>query len=304
MPESFGFEYPAVLLLLLLFILSKLFFKDEKVAYYMPHFYSVISHTNKRSSLLSFLKWMMIVFALFSLSAPVYIKKIKTHKSNAIDIVLSLDTSGSMSIYGFNAKDYNQSRLAVVKEVVSDFIATREDDRIGLVLFGTNASIASPLSFDKEAQINIVKQLEVGVLGKSTALVDSILSSVELLKNSKSKSKVIVLLSDGEDSSSKVPLEVVLKIAKKYDIKIYTIKIDESQSDMMKVIALANGAKSFYASSKVDLVKVYKTIESLEKSDVSYKSINVKEHIYFYFLTLSVLSGSFLLLFSKNREIV
>jgi len=300
--ESLSFQDPWFLVALLAFIAVRFVFKNEKSAFYMPHFVKSFQDTSSKNTLVALLKWMMIVFALVGLSDPILNKTIKTDKNNAIDIVLSLDTSGSMSMYGFNASHFNQTRLEVVKEVVVEFIKKREDDRIGLVLFGTNAAVVSPLSFDKTAQTNIVKQIKVGVLGKSTALVDSLLAGIGLLKKSQSKSKIIILLSDGEDSASKVQLEVVLKLAKKYKIKIYTIQIDKSQTNMMEVIASANGTKSFTALSKKDLQEVYKTIENLEKSQITYKSIEVKEHIFFYPLALSLFLGFLLLLVSRKRE--
>ena len=300
--ESLSFQDPWFLVALLAFIAVRFVFKKEKSAFYMPHFVKSFQDNSSKNTLVALLKWMMIVFALVGLSDPILNKTIKTDKNNAIDIVLSLDTSGSMSMYGFNASHFNQTRLEVVKEVVVEFIKKREDDRIGLVLFGTNAAVVSPLSFDKTAQTNIVKQIKVGVLGKSTALVDSLLAGIGLLKKSQSKSKIIILLSDGEDSASKVQLEVVLKLAKKYKIKIYTIQIDKSQTNMMEVIASANGTKSFTALSKKDLQEVYKTIENLEKSQITYKSIEVKEHIFFYPLALSLFLGFLLLLVSRKRE--
>ena len=300
--ESLSFQDPWILVALLAFIAVRFVFKNEKSAFYMPHFVKSFQDTSPKNTLVALLKWMIIVFALVGLSDPILNKTIKTDKNNAIDIVLSLDTSGSMSMYGFNASHFNQTRLEVVKEVVVEFIKKREDDRIGLVLFGTNAAVVSPLSFDKTAQTNIVKQIKVGVLGKSTALVDSLLAGIGLLKKSQSKSKIIILLSDGEDSASKVQLEVVLKLAKKYKIKIYTIQIDKSQTNMMEVIASANGTKSFTALSKKDLQEVYKTIENLEKSQITYKSIEVKEHIFFYPLALSLFLGFLLLLVSRKRE--
>lgn len=301
MLESFYFAHPLFLLLLVLFIFSALFFKQEQASIYMPHVYHLLPHTNKRYYLKTFLKWLMLISMILALSDPVRIKTLQSVKNNAMDIVLALDTSGSMSSYGFNEKEYKQSRLDVVKSVVQNFIQSRKNDRIGLVVFGTRAGVASPLSFDKEAQKNIVRSLDVGILGKSTALIDAVVSSTMLLKNSKSKSKIIILLSDGEDSSSKIPLAFALKLAKKHHIKIYTITIDKSYSDMMQVIADQNGAKNFEVKNKEDLQKIYASIDKLEKSDVAYKSLHVEEHIYFYFLFVSLLCGVLLLPYVKSR---
>lgn len=304
MLDSFHFTHPLFLLLLPLFILTTLLLKQEKESYYMPHFYQLLPHANNRHYRREILKWMMLTCMIVALSDPVITKKIKVVKSNAVDIVLALDTSGSMSTYGFNEKKHRQSRLDVVKEVVQNFIDARVRDRIGLVVFGTTAAIASPLSFDKEAQKNIVGSIKVGVLGKSTALIDGLVSSIELLKNSKSKSKIIILLSDGEDSASKIPLVFALKLAKKYNIKIYTITIDKSYSDMMKVIANKNGAQNFEVQNKKDLVKVYKNIDSLQKSELEYNMLSVDEHIYFYFLLIALLCAALLVPHVKRKGVL
>jgi Ca-activated chloride channel family protein len=246
----------------------------------------------------------MILFAILSLADPIIYAPQKSIKKNAIDIILALDTSGSMSMYGFDAKEYNKTRLEVVKEVVTSFIKKRSDDRIGLVAFGTHSSIISPLSFDKAPQIQLVEGLKIGVLGKSTAVVDAIVSSTKVLKNSKSRSKIIILLSDGEDSSSKVPLTIALKLAKKYQIKIYTIIIDKSSSDMMKIIAKANHTKAYNPKDKEALAKVYQDINTLEKSTLNHTTISLPQHGFQYFLLLALLSATVLLFISKKREVI
>ncbi|WP_457748617.1 VWA domain-containing protein [Sulfurimonas sp.] len=304
MLDSFHLLHPFVLLLFPLFVLSALMLKQAKESYYIPHFYELLPHMSKKYYLQEFLKWAMITSMIVALSDPVMNKTLKTRKSNSVDIVLALDTSGSMSTYGFNEKEYKQSRLDVVKNVVQNFIDARKKDRIGLVVFGTRAGVASPLSFDKEAQKNILKSIYIGVLGKSTALIDALVSSIGLLKNSKSKSKIIILLSDGEDSASKIPLLFALKLAKKYHIKIYTISIDKSYSDMMQVIASKNGAKNFEVLNKKDLLKVYETIDTLEKSEVQYNTLHVNKHIYFYFLFVSLLCALALVPSIKSKGIL
>jgi len=304
MPNYLAFEHPWFLLFLVLFVITSLIFKHEKSAYYMPHFYKKIKESKENSKILIFFKWLIVVSVVTALSDPIVKKSIQTNKKNSIDIVLSLDTSGSMSLNGFSEKDYNKTRLDVVQEVVTAFIHSRIDDRIGIVLFGTKTVIASPLSFDKDAQINIINQLKVGILGKNTALLDSLLSSIELLKNSQSKSKLIILLSDGEDSASQVPLEFILKLAQKQKIKIYTIQIDKSENNMMELIANNSKAKSFSALKKSDLEKVYRTIDNLEKFKIAYKRIEIKEHIFFYPLSVAILASFLFLFFSKNREFI
>jgi len=299
----FSLETPYFLLLLPLFILLYRYKTQRQNSFYMPHIQWLKHSPTPKRTLDAFLLWGMLSFAIIALANPVHTQRIDTVKNDALDIVLALDTSGSMSLYGFNPTDYNQTRLDVVKEVVSGFIDKRTSDRLGLVVFGTYASIASPLSFDTSAQKQIVKNLRIGALGKSTALIDALVSSIKLLKESKSNSKVIILLSDGEDSSSVAPLNIALKLATKYHIKIYTILIDKTQSNMMKLIAQDSHTPRFEAKSKADLEVVYTQIDSLEKSTLSYKSIAIPQPIYGYFLLLSLLAAFGLLWVRRDREV-
>ena len=302
--ETFTFHHPFAFLLIPLFLWLNHFKSSNQDAYYLPHFQLYKQSKVASTQLENILKYLMILFAIVALADPIVYAPQKSMKKNSIDIMLALDTSGSMSMYGFDAKEYNKTRLEVVKEVVSSFIEKRPDDRIGLVAFGTYSSILSPLSFDKAPQLQLVKGLQIGVLGKSTALVDAIVSCTKALKKSKSKSKIIILLSDGEDSSSKVPLSIALKLAKKYQIKIYTIIIDKSSSDMMKIIAKANHTKAYNPKDKEALLEVYSDINTLEKSTVEYTSISLPQHRFAYVLFLALLSATLLLFISKRREVM
>lgn len=299
----FSLLYSYVLLLLPLFILFYRHRMQKQNSYYMPHVPWLKHTATPKRSVDAFLLWGMLSFAIIALAYPVHIKRIDTVKNNALDIVLALDTSGSMSLYGFNPKEYKQTRLEVVKKVVSGFIDKRRSDRLGLVVFGTHSSIASPLSFDTPAQKKIVEGLRIGALGKSTAIVDALVSSIKVLKESKSHSKVIILLSDGEDSSSIAPLNIALKLAKNYHIKIYTILIDKTQSNMMELIAKSSHTPRFEAKSKQDLEAVYAQINTLEKSSLSYHTIEIPRPIYIYFLLLSLLFAFALLWVRRDREV-
>jgi Ca-activated chloride channel family protein len=300
--ESFTFGYPWVLLLIVLFVVLNYLRTSQTLSYYMPHASWYKTPTAIQTRWQHFVKWLMILSAILALANPLVYKETKTVKENALDIVLALDTSGSMSLYGFNPKAYKQTRLEAVKEVVTGFIQKRKNDRIGLVVFGTHSSIASPLSFDKEAQTAFVKTLRIGALGKSTALIDAIFSSVQVLKESSSKSKVIILLSDGEDSSSKVPLPIALKLAKKYGIKIYTIIIDQTHSNIMKLIAKANHTKAYNPKNKEALEQVYAHIDTLETSRLFSQTLKTPQPLYHYFLLISLLSGLLLLARKKVTE--
>lgn len=299
---EFSFEYPYVLLLIVVFIALERYVTTKSNAYYIPHFYETLPHLSKKYLLKTVLKWLVVGSTLIALASPIVIRGEKPQESPSIDIVLSLDSSGSMSLTGFNALDTEQSRWDVVKEVVKDFITKREKDRIGLVLFGSTTAVASPLSDAKEAQLSIVDAVELGVVGKSTALIDGLTAAVGVLKKSQKESKVIVLLSDGEDTASVVPLDVALKFAKKHNVKVYTVAIDEGRSNILKLIAKENGGKSFHANSKEDLYEIYRTIDTLERTVLPDKKVKIIDYYAFYFLALALVAVLLLLMMIKVRE--
>ncbi|MEA3554104.1 MAG: VWA domain-containing protein [Campylobacterota bacterium] len=296
-----SFEYPYILLLILLFIICAKFCKAKSQAYYMPHLEIYQKSEGINSSLVSVLKWITIIFAIIALASPIKELNVINTKNDGVDIVLSLDTSGSMRQIGFNQEDLEQNRWSVVSDIVKDFISQRENDNIGLVVFGTSVMTASPLSYDKKAQKRIIKSLDIAVVGEKTALINSIATSINILKNRDTKSKIIIALTDGDDTASNIPLNIVLKMAKKYDIKIYTISIGATNSYALNQLSSVNGGKSFVAYSKNDLKEIYKVINNLEKSKIEQNKIILKEYYFFYPLMLSFLS-LLLFIFFKNRD--
>ena len=170
---------------------------------------------------------------MISLASPTLIKQIPDDTQHSLDIILSLDTSGSMSLNGFNEFDYNQSRWSVVQDVASDFIKKRTKDRIAMVIFGDTSAIVSPLSYDNTSPLSTLQNISIGLVGRSTALIDSLATATSLLQYSLNSSKLIILLSDGDDTASKLPLEIVLTLLQKHHIKVYTIAIGESNNNLL-----------------------------------------------------------------------
>jgi Ca-activated chloride channel family protein len=246
------------------------------------------------------LKWFAIVLAIIALASPIKELNIINTKKDGIDMIISLDTSGSMRQVGFNPSDVTQNRWYVVQDIVNDFISKRLNDNIGLVVFGTSVMTASPLSYDKKAQNKIIKSLDIGIVGDKTALVNSIASSINILKNRETKSKIIIAITDGEDTASTIPLQVVIKMAKKYDIKIYTIAIGATNTYTLEQLSNSTNGKVFVAFTKDDLIEIYGTIDEMEKSKIQRHKIVLKEYYFFYPLLFSFL---FLLLFVyiKNK---
>ena len=299
--NQFEFEYPYLFGFILLFVICDLYCKEKAPTLYFPHLNIYNQNSSGINMLLIVLKYSTILFALIALSSPVKILESHLVKKNGINIVLSLDTSGSMKQIGFNPNNVEQNRWQVVSEIVQEFIAKRSNDNIGLVVFGSSVLTASPLSFDKRAQQEIIKYLDIGVVGDKTAMIDSLATSINILKHSHSKSKIIILLTDGEDTASQIPYEVINKLAIKHNIKIYAIGIGESNKILLNKITKSTGGKSFLANSKDSLSTVYDNINQLEKSKIDNNKIILKEYLFFYPLFASILS-LICYIYLKNRE--
>ena len=292
--QNFTFEYPIVFLLLTLFVLSAFFFNLKEQYYFVPNIVDNLPAQTHKKDRVRLFHFLSIVFAFMALASPIYVVQEVDKSEHTLDIVLSIDTSGSMSLNGLSADNYDKTRLDVVKSVVKEFIQKRKKDAIGLVLFGDRSGVASALSRDTQALISRVNAVTVGVFGKSTALIDSILQSTLLLQKSTSSTKIIILLSDGDDTASKVPLSIALKLAHKEHIKIYTISIGKSNNNLLKLIANESGAKSFVVNSKKNLQEVYASISKLEAKTENKTSKKVPYYEYKYFIMPTLL---FLLLF-------
>lgn len=299
--ENITFEYPYLLLILFIFIFCAFFCKEKAPTFLFVHLDIFKNASSKSNALMPLLKYLSIILAIIALASPIRVLDSKQLKKDGVDMILSLDTSGSMKEQGFNRNNIQENRWQVVSSIVNDFIDKRVNDNIGLVVFGTSVLTASPLSFDKNAQKDILKYLEIGIVGERTAMYDSLATSINILKNSKAKSKIVILLTDGEDTASKIPIQVINQLAIKYNIKIYTIGIGNSNEYILKTIADETNAKSFIAYSKEDLEKIYNEIDHLEKSKIDDNSVVLKDYLFFYPLFLSVLL-LIIFIYLKNKD--
>ena len=296
------FEFPYLLLLILLFIICNKYCKAKNQSYYMPHLEIFEKSKSLQGNFISVLKWITVVFAIIALSSPIKELDIIKNKKDGIDMIVSLDTSGSMREKGFNSSNVGQNRWQVVQEIVNDFISKRINDNIGIVVFGTSVMTASPLSYDKQAQTKIIESLNIGIVGDKTALVNSIATSINILKQKETKTKIIIAITDGDDTASNIPLSVVIKLAKKYNIKIYTIAIGRANTYMLDQLSSQSGGKTFVAYTKNDLKGIYENIDTLEKSKIEQNKIVVKEYYFFYPLMFSFLALLFFVYFKNKRE--
>lgn len=238
-----------------------------------------------------FLRLTALAFFLAALAGPRSVLDKQVHHSEGIDIVLAIDASGSMAGEDFKIDGRRMNRLAIVKKVVKDFVEGRSADRLGLVAFGAYAYTVCPLTTDHEWLLTNLERIELGTVEDGTAIGSGILSSVNRLKNSSAKSKVIILLTDGMNNAGKVDPVAAARVAENLKIKIYTIGagskgyvpfpvqdffgrrayqnalVDLDEKTLQEIAKMTNG-KYFRATDTESLRNIYKEIDVLEKTRI------------------------------------
>ena len=301
----YSFEYPYLILLLIPIIYCLYKCKEHIKPKYFVHLHFL----RVKKSFLK-LEWiikiLIFIFLVVALTSPIIVDKMSPYNRHGKDIVLAIDASGSMNSSGFNydviGDEKRLSRFEITKKIASEFITNRYSDNLGIVLYGDFAFIASPITYEKEIIKDMLFYLTQGMAGQNTAIGEAIEMSVRAFKYSKAKSKVVILLTDGEHNSGSISPKNAVKLAKEKNIKIYTIGIGnegEADSALLKEIALSTGGHFYIAKNSEELSKVYKAIDKHESSKIKSREFLFKE--YFYELFLLLASG--LLLFLLYREI-
>lgn len=293
--DGIYFEFPQIASLLLLFILCSIFCKMKLPSIYFPHTAEFLKQSVSASKTLLFLKWLGIVGMILALMSPVKDEPYELEPKEGYEIALILDASESMQAEGFDAQNHYLTRFDVVKEIVGEFVKERQNDNIGLVVFGAFSFIASPPTYDADILNKILSQLSIGMAGKYTALNTSLAQGVNLLKMGDSKTKIAILLTDGYSTPQidKIPLDVSIEMAKKEGVKVYPIGIGmphEYNQNVLLHIANESGGVAFGASNANELKEVYKTIDKLEKSEIRGESFTNVNYYYQFPLFISLLS--------------
>ena len=227
-------------------------------------------------------------------------------RTSGVDIVLCIDTSGTMRAMDFKIDGDPVERLTAVKKVVKDFIVKRERDRIGLVVFGDEAFTQCPLTLDKGLLLNLVDKLEVGMAGDRTAIGDAIAVAGKRLKDIKAKARILVLLTDGRHNAGDITPLQAAQAVRALGIKVYTIgvggmgpapfrvdtlfgprvayqDVDLDEETLTKV-AQEGGGKYFRAADSKRLSEIYDIIDREEKSEVNVKEFFHFRELYAFFL--------------------
>jgi len=291
-------------LLLLLFLPCFVWCRKDNKLYYFPK----IAWISKQNSLLNWILWIKILLfflMVFALAKPfVFDTKMMKHKKGR-NLILAIDASGSMAQSGFNHKNRLKNKFQTNIKLANDFIKQRHDDNMGIVIFGSFAYTASPLTYDLDSLTYLLNMTNVGIAGESTAIGDAIMQSIHTLSFGNAKNKVIILLTDGYHNAGQNSPKVAVEKAKSQGIKIYTIGIG-SKSDydlaLLETIAKESGAKSYSASSAKALKKIYKELNILEPSLIRSENYLNKKLLIFYPLGVAFILLLFWVLW-QEREV-
>lgn len=232
--------------------------------------------------------WALVVLAL---AGPQWLEPPVERTESARDLLLAIDLSGSMATNDFvDAQGQRVDRLAAVKEVVDDFIQRRKTDRIGLIVFGTHAFPQAPLTLDHTAVRELLQELQVGMAGKQTAIGDAIGMAVKMTGKSKQRDRVLILLTDGNDTASRLPADKAAQIARQHRIVVHTIGIGdpaatgENRVDLVALarIATVTGGTSYRGENREQLAGIYALLDRMTPSKVKHQVYRPKVRLYYY----------------------
>jgi Ca-activated chloride channel family protein len=251
--------------------------------------------------------YLALALMIVGLARPQWGTRRMVVNTSGINIILAIDLSESMAALDFKSQGNIINRLEAVKTVVRDFIKRRNGDRIGMVVFGSEAYTQLPLTRDYTTIATLLERLQIGAAGRFTAIGDAIGISLKRLEDIKSKSNIIILLTDGRSNSGEFEPRTTAAIAKEQGVKIYTIGVGsrgkapflindpifgqryiyqevDIDETTLQAIADQTGGLYFRAQDLEGLEKIYATIDQMEKTDVKVKTFAEYNELYIYLL--------------------
>lgn len=245
--------------------------------------------------------WILLVVAL---AKPLWIGDPIEQTKSARDLMVAVDLSGSMETADFKAADGKEiSRLAAVKHVLAEFAEQREHDRLGLIVFGDSPYLQTPFTDDHRTWLTLLTETEIGMAGQSTMFGDAIGLAIKLFENSETKNRVLIVLTDGNDTGSKVlPVEAA-KIAENKKVTIYTIAVGNPETvgeealdlGVMKAIAEITGGQFYQALDRPQLQQIYKDIAKLEPEE--HETLSFRPRLSLHHYPLAIIITGYLLFF-------
>lgn len=324
--QRLHFESPWAFLLLLCIPLLWYYRRNrmQSAALYLPTLEWLRDVARRRNwpiVLMETLRVVSLVIMVVALARPQIGTTEVERLTEGVDIVMAIDTSGSMQALDFTVGDKRVDRLTVIKQVAGDFIKGRTDDRIGLVVFGDNAFTQCPPTLDHRVLLQFLNWTYIGMAGKATAVGSAIAVAAKRLESTPAKSKVIILLTDGKSNAGNVEPAQAVEIAKALGIKVYAIgvgtngavpfpvqdlfgtRIVQQQLELdeasLQQIAAATGGLYFNATNTESLREIYARIDRMEKTEIKTKEYRQYEEL-FPRLLLPALLALLLVLIADN----
>ena len=308
------FEYPALLWLLVIPALMLVHYVYIELSGRRPHLRvpdikfweaggrSVLGVIRHLPFLLRTIALVMIIIAIARPRSSTKMDKIDTE---GIDIVLAMDVSTSML-----ARDFTPDRISAAKDIAIEFISQRPSDRMGIVVFAGESYTQCPLTTDRATLINLMKEIETGLIEDGTAIGNGLATAVARMQNSDAKSRVVILLTDGVNNSGEITPQTAADIAKTYGIRVYTIGVGangtapypvmtpwgvqmqnvevEIDENLLKNIAETTGGRYFRATDNTKLSEIYSEINKMEKARTTIDSFPIYKELFTGFALIAL----------------
>lgn len=309
------FEYPHLLWLLVipaLLIVHYIYLelcgrrphlRVSDIRYWKAGGKSVLSYLRHAPMLLRTVALSMIIIAIARPRSSSKMDKIDTE---GIDIVLAMDVSTSML-----ARDFTPDRISAAKDIAIEFISQRPSDRIGIVVFAGESYTQCPLTTDRATLINLMKEIQTGLIEDGTAIGNGLATAVARMHGSDAKSRVVILLTDGVNNRGEITPQTAADIAKTYGIRVYTIGVGangtapypvitpwgvqmqdvevEIDEDLLKGIAETTGGRYFRATDNTKLSEIYSEINKMEKARTTIDSFPVYKELFMDFALVALI---------------
>ena len=309
------FEYPRLLWLLVIPALLIVHYIYLELSGRRPHLRvsdirywkaggkSVLSYLRHAPMLLRTVALSMIIIAIARPRSSSKMDKIDTE---GIDIVLAMDVSTSML-----ARDFTPDRISAAKDIAIEFISQRPSDRIGIVVFAGESYTQCPLTTDRATLINLMKEIQTGLIEDGTAIGNGLATAVARMQGSDAKSRVVILLTDGVNNRGEITPQTAADIAKTYGVRVYTIGVGangtapypvitpwgvqmqdvevEIDEDLLKGIAETTGGRYFRATDNTKLSEIYSEINKMEKARTTIDSFPVYKELFMDFALVALI---------------
>lgn len=309
------FEYPHLLWLLVipaLLIVHYIYLelcgrrphlRVSDIRYWKAGGKSVLSYLRHAPMLLRTVALSMIIIAIARPRSSSKMDKIDTE---GIDIVLAMDVSTSML-----ARDFTPDRISAAKDIAIEFISQRPSDRIGIVVFAGESYTQCPLTTDRATLINLMKEIQTGLIEDGTAIGNGLATAVARMQGSDAESRVVILLTDGVNNRGEITPQTAADIAKTYGIRVYTIGVGangtapypvitpwgvqmqdvevEIDEDLLKGIAETTGGRYFRATDNTKLSEIYSEINKMEKARTTIDSFPVYKELFMDFALVALI---------------